>query len=149
MVARPQLNPDRFGARNPRPEGAIVSAQPLRIGLQKPCIGLQDPAVAQAAVEEAEIDTGDGIVQIGIRVALRDDKADRGFFQNAQRSTPREHVATVDLTEIGLPYGQSSNAPGTDPPAQLAPMVQVHGLARIAESQAPGEERPAVFTAGP
>ena len=130
-------------------EGAVVPAQPLRVGLKEPCVGLQDSAVAQPAVEIAKIHARNGIAEVGIGVALGDDETQGGLFENAQGGTARKDIAAADVAESGLPHGQSADAPGTESPAKLAAIIQVHGLARGAEPQAPGKERPAVLQAGP
>ena len=130
-------------------EGAVVPAQSLRIGLQEPCIRLQHAAVAHSAVQIAEVRARNRIAEVGIGIPLRHHDAERGLSQHAQRRTASKDIAALDVAELSLPYGQPANAPGTDSPAQLASVVQVHGLARIAEPQAPGEKRPAVLSAGP
>ena len=52
------------GRPKPEAEGTIVPAQPLRIGLLEPCVRLDDPAVAQPAVQIAKVHARDGIVQV-------------------------------------------------------------------------------------
>ncbi len=83
-----------------------------------------------------------------MRVAVGDDDAGRRLVEHVGRRAAYEDVALVDALVGGLADAERPEVPASETAAELAAVVDVHGLAARAQAEVAREERASVLARG-
>jgi hypothetical protein len=110
-----------------------------------PDFAIHSAPAAEPAVQKAEIDADDAVVEVRCRIAIRDDHADARFPEHIGGDAADERGRRVDILESLLTDGERADVEAADTAADLAAIVEWDFIPVRPDAECPGKKRPAVL----